>query len=351
MSLAGEPALPLSILDLAGVADNSSNSEALQNSIELAQAAERLGYHRHWVAEHHNIPGVASSAPAVLAATLAARTTRIRIGSGGVMLPNHAPLVVVEQFGMLEALYPGRIDLGIGRAPGTDQITAAALRRRVDPLSDEEFPAALAELFAYFDGEGFPPEHPFSTITAVPGRGDKPAIWLLGSSDYSATLAGRLGLPFSFAHHFSPRGTVDAMRLYRLNFRPSEVLERPYAMVAVAVICAQDDERGRYLAGPSRLSMARLRSGRPTRLPSPEEAAAHRYTPGEEASVSSLSGSAVIGGPETVRRGLEDLAGRTGADELMLTTNVYDHADRLRSFELVAELAGLGAAGAAQSPA
>ncbi len=344
MSLAADGrAVPLSVLDLAGVADNATHSQALANSVELVQAAERLGYHRHWVAEHHNIPGVASSAPAVLAATLAAHTSEIRVGSGGVMLPNHAPLVVAEQFGMLEALHPGRIDLGIGRAPGTDQITAAALRRRVDPLTDEEFPAALAELFAYFDGEGFPPEHPFSRITAVPGRGDKPAIWLLGSSGYSATLAGHLGLPFSFAHHFSPRGTVDAMRLYRQSFRPSEALERPYAMVAVAVVCAADDERARYLAGPSRLSMARLRSGTPTRLPSPEEAAAHAYSPGEQASIGSLSGSAVIGGPQTVKEGLEDLIARTGADELMLTTMVYDQADRIRSFELVAELAGIPA--------
>jgi luciferase family oxidoreductase group 1 len=336
--------LPLSVLDLAGVADNATHGDALHASIELARAAERLGYHRHWVAEHHNIPGVASSAPAVLTATLAAHTSTIRLGAGGVMLPNHAPLVVVEQFGMLEALYPGRIDLGIGRAPGTDQITAAALRRRVDPLSDSEFPQALAELFAYFDGEGFPDEHPFSHINAVPGKGDKPAIWLLGSSDYSAILAGKLGLPFSFAHHFSPRNTVEAMRLYREHFHPSAKLERPHAMVAVAVVCAADDERARYLAGPSRLSMARLRTGMPTRLPSPEEAAAHDYSPGEESAVGSLSGSAVIGGPETVRAGLADLVARTGADELMLTTNVYDPADRIRSFELVAELAGLSAA-------
>ncbi len=340
---AGTPTLsaPLSVLDLAGVADNATHGEALTASIELAKTAERLGYHRHWVAEHHNIPGVASSAPGVLAATLAAHTETIRVGAGGVMLPNHAPLVVVEQFGMLEALYPGRIDLGIGRAPGTDQITAAALRRRVDPLSDSEFPQALAELFAYFDGEGFPEGHPFSHINAVPGRGDKPAIWLLGSSDYSATLAGRLGLPFSFAHHFSPRNTVEAMRLYRQSFQPSGTLEQPHAMVAVAVVCASDDERARYLAGPSRLSMARLRTGMPTRLPSPEEAAAHEYSPGEQSAVGSLSGSAVIGSPDTVREGLTDLLARTGADELILTTMVYDPADRIRSFELVAELAGL----------
>jgi len=297
--------VPFSVLDLAVVSEGSSHGEALANSVDLARRAEALGYKRHWVAEHHNMPGIASSAPAVLAATLAAATKTIRIGAGGVMLPNHAPLVVAEQFGMLEALHPGRIDLGIGRAPGTDQITAAALRRSADPLSDDDFPQHFGELVAYFTG-GFPDGHPFGTITAVPGRGDVPEIWLLGSSGFSAQLAGLLGMRFSFAHHFSPRNTLPALELYRRSFRPSEALAEPHAMVAVAVICAEDDERARWLAGPSRLSMARLRSGNPTRFPTPEEAADHEFTPGEEASVSSLSGSAVIGGPEKVRAGLDD---------------------------------------------
>jgi luciferase family oxidoreductase group 1 len=327
----------LSVLDLAIVGEGSSHAEALANSVELARSVERLGYHRHWVAEHHNMPGIASSAPAVLAAALAAATDRIRVGSGGVMLPNHAPLVVAEQFGMLEALHPGRIDLGIGRAPGTDGITAAALRRSADPLSDEDFPRQLSELIGFFRGE-FPEGHPYNHITAVPGVGDQPEIWLLGSSGYSAQLAGMLGMHFAFAHHFMPRNTDAALELYRQHFRPSEQLAEPYAMVAVAAIAASDDERARYLAGPARLSMARLRAGRPTRFPTPEEAAAHAFSPAEEQSVSVLSGSAMIGGPETVRSKLDAFAERTGADELMITTMVHDHADRIRSYELIADL-------------
>jgi luciferase family oxidoreductase group 1 len=327
--------MPVSVLDLAVVSEGSSPGAALRNSVALAEAAERLGYHRHWVAEHHNMPGIASSAPAVLAATLAAATERIRIGAGGVMLPNHPPLVVAEQFGMLEALHPDRIDLGIGRAPGTDGITASALRRSANPLSDEDFPRQLAELVAYFDG-GFPEGHPYSRITAVPGRGDKPAIWLLGSSGFSPQLAGILGLPFSFAHHFSPRNTEPALELYRRSFQPSEALSEPYAMVAVAAICAPDDERARWLSGPARLSMARLRAGMPTRFPTPEEAAAHEFSASEEESVKSLSGSAVIGSPETARRRFAELKERTQADEFMVTTMVYDHADRIRSYELLA---------------
>ena len=333
----------LSVLDLAIVGEGSSHSEALTNSVELAIAAERLGYQRHWVAEHHNIPGIASSSPPVLAAALAANTSRMRIGSGGVMLPNHPPLVVAEQFGMLEALYPGRIDLGIGRAPGTDQITAAALRRSADPLSDEDFPRQLAELIGFFKGE-FSERDPYRHVKAVPGNGDMPEIWLLGSSGYSAQLAGMLGLPFAFAHHFMPRNTDAALELYRNHFQPSEDLERPYAMVACAALAAEDDERARWLAGPARLSMARLRAGRPTRFPTPEEAAAHKFSAQEEQSVSSLSGSAAIGGAETVRAKLDELATRTQADELMITTMVHDHADRIRSYELIAETSQLPAA-------
>lgn len=341
----GLGSIPLSVLDLATVSEESSPAEALANSTELAQLAERLGYHRHWVAEHHNLPGIASSAPAVLAAHLAASTERIRIGSGGVMLPNHAPLVVAEEFGTLEGLHPGRIDLGIGRAPGTDAATAAALRRSADPLSAEDFPQQLGELMGFLSGR-FPEGHPYASITAVPGLGATPEIWLLGSSGYSAQAAGLLGLPFSFANHFSPANTLPALEIYRSVFRPSEVLAEPRAMVAVAVICAEDDERARWLSGPARLSMARLRSGRPTRFPSPEEAAEHRFTAQEEGAVRSLSGSAVIGGPETVREGLERLAEETAADELMITTMVHAQADRLRSYELVADLVPGGLAGA-----
>ena len=319
---------PLSVLDLAPVATGSTVGDALRHSVDLARHVERLGYLRHWVAEHHNMPGIASSAPAVLIAHLASATTTLRVGSGGVMLPNHQPLVIAEQFGMLEALHPGRIDLGIGRAPGTDQVTAYALRRRLDPASDD-LPSQLAELVAFFDGK-------FPHITAVPGRGQKPALWLLGSSDFSARLAGELGLPFSFAHHFMPRNTIPALEIYRRSFRPSATLAAPYAMVGVAVVCADTDEEARRIHAPATLAFLRLRSGRPSTLPSPEEAAAHVYSPAEQEFVESWTATHVVGSPATVRQGLAALQEQTAADELMLTTMVYDHVDRLRSYELVA---------------
>lgn len=346
--MSDQPSIHLSVLDLAIVAEGSGPADALRNSVELAQHAERLGYRRHWVAEHHNMPGIASSAPAVLAAELAAATSTIHVGSGGVMLPNHAPLVVAEQFGTLVGLHPGRIDLGIGRAPGTDQITASALRRSSDPLSVEDFPQALGELMGFFDESFYPEGHPYREITAVPGQGMRPEIWLLGSSHYSAQAAGVLGLPFSFAHHFSPRNTVAAMQIYRESFRPSKWLDEPHSMVAAAAICAPDDDEARYLAGPARLSFARLRQGRPTRFPTPEEAADHKFSAQEDAAVKTVSGSAVIGGPEKVREGLLDLVVRTGADELMLTTMVHSQADRLRSYELIADAMGLEAPAAAE---
>ena len=320
---------PLSVLDLAPIASGSTVGQALQNSIELVRHVERLGYLRHWVAEHHNMPGIASSAPAVLIAHLASVTSTLRVGSGGVMLPNHQPLVIAEQFGMLEALHPGRIDLGIGRAPGTDQITAQALRRSLDPIADD-LPNQLAELFAFFAGT-----HP--RITAVPGAGQAPAIWLLGSSDFSARLAAELGLPFSFAHHFKPQNTLPALAIYRRHFQPSPTLPEPYAMIGVAVVCAENDEHARWLHGPAKLSFLRLRSGRPSTLPSPEEAAAYDYSAPERSFVEDWTASHIVGSPATVRAGLLDLQQRTAADELMLTTNVHRNADRLRSYQLVAE--------------
>jgi luciferase family oxidoreductase group 1 len=322
---------PLSVLDLAPVASGSTVGDALRNSLDLARHVERLGYLRHWVAEHHNMPGIASSAPAVLIAHLASVTTTLRVGSGGVMLPNHQPLVVAEQFGMLEALHPGRIDLGIGRAPGTDQVTAYALRRSFDPAADD-LPTQLQELLAFFSGT-------IPRITAVPGAGNMPAIWLLGSSDFSARLAGELGLPFSFAHHFMPQNTVPALEIYRRSFTPSQALADPYAMVGVAVVCADTDEQARWLHGPAKLSFLRLRKGRPSRLPSPDEAAAYEYSPDESAFVDSWTASHVVGSPATVRERLLELQEGTTADELILTTNVFDHADRLRSYELVAAAA------------
>jgi len=334
----GPESVPLSILDLAPVPDGGNAGDALRATIDLARHAERLGYTRFWVAEHHNMPGIASSAPPVLIAALADATTTLRVGSGGVMLPNHVSLVVAEQFGMLEALHPGRIDLGIGRAPGTDQVTAAALRRSPEGLSADDFPDQLMELLGYFTGR-WPEGHPFAQITAVPGRGHQPAMWLLGSSGYSAQVAGLLGLPFAFAHHFSPANTLPALALYRQHFRPSEVLDRPYAMVATAVVCADTDDRARWLAGSGALSFLKLRSGRPGPMPSPEEAAAYPYTDLDRAYILDRQATQVIGAPETVRRGLAELLKATAADELMLTTMVFDPADRLRSFELVADLA------------
>jgi luciferase family oxidoreductase group 1 len=325
--------LPLSVLDLAPVATGTSAGQALAQTTELARRTEALGYRRFWVAEHHNMPGIASSAPAVLLAHLAANTSTIRVGSGGVMLPNHAPLVVAEQFGTLEALHPGRIDLGIGRAPGTDQLTALALRRTMAGLGAEDFPRELSDLIGFFAGEH---RH---RITAMPGEGDMPAIWLLGSSGFSAELAGQLGLPFSFAHHFSAGNTVPALELYRESFRPSRWLDQPYAMVAVSVVCADTEERAQWLAGPARLSFLRLRQGRPGKLATPDEAAAYPYTDAEREVAEQRLVCQAIGTPETVHMQLSELVKRTGADELMLTTMVYDIADRARSFELVAELA------------
>lgn len=326
----------LSVLDLSIVGRGSTPSDALDSSRRLAQEVERLGFHRYWVAEHHNMPGIASSSPPVLIAHLAAHTTTLRLGSGGVMLPNHSPLVVAEQFGMLEALHPGRIDLGLGRAPGTDGLTAAALRRSNRFDAEEEFPRQLGELLAYFN-DTFPDDHPFKAIHATPGRGYQPDVWLLGSSLYSAQLAGMLGLPFSFAHHFSGENTEAAVAAYRQAFDPTGVLDEPYVMLGVNVLCAPSLDEARYLAGPGKLAMARLRSGRPDLYPTPEEAAAHDYSPQEEATAKSWGRHHVIGPPEAVRSGLLDLAGRTGADELMVTTMTHGFDERLRSYRLVAE--------------
>ncbi|HTK16151.1 MAG TPA: LLM class flavin-dependent oxidoreductase [Acidimicrobiia bacterium] len=321
---------PLSVLELAPVGAGSTPADALAGSVDLARLAERLGYRRLWVAEHHNMPGIASSSPAVLIAHLAACTTTTRVGAGGVMLPNHASLVIAEQFGMLEALHPGRIDLGIGRAPGTDPVTAAALRRSPASLAADEFPEQLRDLFLFFDGA-----HP--QITAVPGRGYRPAVWMLGSSGFSAQVAGTLGLPFSFAHHFASHNTIAALDLYRESFRPSVELEQPYAMIGVPVICAETDERARWLSGPSALSFVRLRQGRPTPLPTPEEAADYVFTPAEREVVRSWTAPLVRGDPEHVCTELAALAQRTGADELMVTTMVHGRDDRLRSYELLAQ--------------
>ena len=338
-----EPLVPLSVLDLSPVPTGVATAEALRRTVDLARHVERWGYGRYWVAEHHNMPGIASSAPAVLVGQVAAATSTMRVGSGGVMLPNHVPLVVAEQFGMLEAIYPGRIDLGIGRAPGTDRVTARALRRNIESLSDEDFPEQLAELREYFashqvDGQ---PRQPGRRVRAIPAEGNMPAVWLLGSSGYSAQLAGSLGLPFAFAHHFSSVNTLPALTLYRRAFTPSAVLAEPFCLISVSVVCAHDDQRARWLHGSSRLSMLRLRTGHPSTLPTPEEAAEYPYNDPERAVVAEATASHVVGDPAAVVASLRELAERTGVDELMVTTSTYAHADRLESYRLLAEAAAL----------
>jgi luciferase family oxidoreductase group 1 len=328
------------VLDLAPVVSGSTSGDALRNSLDLVQRVEALGYRRYWVAEHHNMPGIASSSPAVLLAHAASVTSSIRVGSGGVMLPNHSSLVIAEQFGTLEALHPGRIDLGLGRAPGTDMLTARALRRVGASGMADDFPDQLVELFGYFSGR-FPVDHPYRHIIANPGKGNQPDIWLLGSSDFSARAAGQLGMPFSFAHHFAADNTEAAVAVYRDAFQPSEQLNEPYVMLGVAAVAAETDERARWLAAPGGLAFLRLRSGRPGLYPTAEEAAAFNYTPAEKDFVKSWTRSHIIGAPETVAAGIHELTERTGADELMITTMVSDHKDRIRSYELIAELAGL----------
>jgi luciferase family oxidoreductase group 1 len=338
--------IPLSVLDLASVGTGSTPAQALADTIRTATVAERLGYQRIWVAEHHGMPAVASSAPAVLIAHLAQATSTIRVGSGGVMLPNHAPLVIAEQFGTLEALHPGRIDLGLGRAPGTDQVTARALRRSPD-LNADNFPEDVVELIRYLLPSEGAPSHP----SAVPGSGYLPEVWLLGSSLFSAQLAGMLGLPFSFAYHFAPRLLDAALESYRSNFRPSILHSEPRAMVAATVLCAPSYDEAKWLAGSSALSTLQLRTGRLGLLPSPEEAEAYQFTPAERAIVEESSSSHIVGDPTMVLEGLTALQARTQADEFMISTRIHGYEPRIRSLTMVAEAWGLAAAGATPTPA
>ncbi|MFJ7955326.1 LLM class flavin-dependent oxidoreductase [Streptomyces sp. NPDC096319] len=337
----GTAPVPLSVLDLVTVGSGRTATQALATSVALSRLAERRGFHRHWVAEHHSMPGVASSSPAVILAHLAAHTRRVRLGSGGVMLPNHAPLVIAEQFGTLEALAPGRVDLGLGRAPGTDGATAAALRRS-DTLNEgaDDFPEQLAELTRFLDDD-FPDGHPYARIHAVPGpvQGPKgrPPVWLLGSSGFSARLAGLLGLPFAFAHHFSARNTIPALDLYRDSFRPSEVLDAPYAMIGVSAFAAEEAAQARRQVLAGALAMLRLRTGRPGLVPTPEEAEAYGFSPAEREFVDGWLANVVYGTPDEVRTGLDDLRKRTGADELMITANGHGGEERVRSYELIAD--------------
>ncbi len=322
---------PLSVLDLAPIRAGGSPSDAFANMVDLARAVERLGYNRFWLAEHHNMPGIASSATSVLIGHVAGATTQIRVGSGGVMLPNHAPLVIAEQFGTLEALYPGRIDLGLGRAPGTDMLTTRALRRDLTDDADA-FPRNVQELLALLAPAG---EN--QKVRAVPGSGSNVPVWLLGSSTFSAQLSGLLGLPFAFASHFAPQQLKEAIAVHRHYFRPSEYLAEPYIMVGLPVIAADTDEKARFLATTQFQRLVNLVRGKPTVLLPPVESMDGLWDEREEAYVASHLGVAAIGGPETVAARLESFLAETGADELMITSDFYDHADRIRSFEIVAE--------------
>ena len=331
---------PLSVLDLAPVSAGRTSADALQESLVLARHVEALGYGRFWVAEHHGAPGVASSAPAVLIAALAAATSRIRVGSGGVMLTNHPPLVVAEQFGTLEGLHPGRIDLGIGRAAGTDQKTVALLRRGG---YEEDFPAELALLRAFFRG-------PVQGLTAVPAQDNVPQLWLLGSSGYSATLAGKLGLPFAFAHHFAGHNTLAALEIYRSSFSPG-ALTAPYVLLCASVLIADGVEEARRLALPAALAFVRARQGKASVLPTVEQAEAHAWTPQERAFVEQRLDSQVLGSPAEAKASLSRLLEDTQADELMVTTTAHALDVRLRSYEMLADLAVASSRGLALAPA
>ncbi len=322
--------IPFSVLDLAPVCEGSDAAQSFRNTLDLARHAEALGYRRYWLAEHHNMPGIASAATAVLIGYVAGGTSAIRVGSGGVMLPNHAPLQVAEQFGTLASLYPGRIDLGLGRAPGTDQATARALRRYFD--SAEAFPNDVAELLGYFQ-----PARPDQPVRAVPGAGLDVPVWLLGSSLFSARLAAALGLPFAFASHFAPDAMTQALDLYRREFRPSAHLARPYAMLALNVAAAGTDGEARRLFTTLQQSFVNLRRGRPGLVPPPIDDIEAYWSPTEKFGVEQALACSVVGGPATVERGIAEFVDRFRPDELMLTANLYDHAARKRSFEIAAQ--------------
>jgi len=325
--------VPLSVLDLPPIPSGRAASSALHETVELAKAAEAFGYQRYWLAEHHNIPSVASSAPMVMIATVAAHTSTIRVGSGGIMLPNHAPLAVAESFRVLEGLHPGRIDLGLGRAPGTDQLTAYALRRgRVEA---DEFPQQMAELLAYVDG--FPDDHPFQPLTAIPDDVPLPPLWILGSSLYGGQAAAAFGTGFAFAGHFGSADPAEAVAGYRSRFEPSTRLAEPRVILGVAAIAAETEERAEALAKANDLSMLRLMQNRPGPMPTPEEAAAHPWTEQELALATQRRKFISVGTPEQVREDLERRRLYADADELVITTQVHDPAERRLSYELIAK--------------
>ncbi len=331
--------IQLSILDLSPVAEGSTGAQALHNSLDLARFADGLGFKRYWVAEHHNLPSIASSAPEIMIGQIAAITRNMRIGSGGVMLPNHAPLMVAERFKVLEALYPGRIDLGLGRAPGTDPATSYALRRRQGVGDDDDFLERFQELML-LENRSFPPGHPFHNIRAMPAETPLPPIFLLGSSDYSAQLAGQIGAAFSFAHHFATFDAVEAMRLYRDTFRPSAWHAKPLAILATHVVCADTDEDADRLTMTVDLNMVRRARGEYLPLASPEMAASVVYAPVERTRIAQNRAKMSVGAPATVKEKLSTLIAATKADELMVTTMIFDHAARKHSYELLANALG-----------
>jgi luciferase family oxidoreductase group 1 len=320
--------IPLSVLDLAPIPEGSDAAVALRRSLDLAQHAEEWGYRRFWLAEHHSMPGIASAATSIVIAHVAGGTSRIRVGAGGIMLPNHAPLVIAEQFGTLASLFPGRIDLGLGRAPGSDQLTVRALRRY--PAAVDSFPEDVAELMYYFH-----PAEPGQAVQAVPGAGLDVPIWILGSSLYGAQLAAAMGLPFAFASHFAPAMMMQAMELYRAGFRPSGQLDRPFVMLGVNVVAANSDEEARFLFTSLQQAFINLRLGRPGRLPAPIAGYGERLGPMERSILDQALGRAIVGSPEAVRARLEAFVQETSADELMVTSQIFDHEARLRSFEIV----------------
>ena len=323
--------IPFSVLDLAPVVEGGDAAQAMRNSLDLARHAERWGYRRYWLAEHHGMPGVASAATSVVIGHIAGGTSTIRVGAGGIMLPNHAPLVIAEQFGTLESLYPGRIDLGLGRAPGSDPATAAALRRTLSGGADT-FPQDVLELMDYFEPE------PAGRIRAVPGQGLKVPVWILGSSLYGAQLAAKLGLPYAFASHFAPGALMQALEVYRERFEPSEQLAEPYVMLGFNVFAADTDAEGQLLMTSVQQAFAALRTGRPGLLKPPVKDFAQQLDPLQRTMLAEALSCSAAGSPETVRTGLQAFIDRTGADELMITAQIYDHAARVRSYEITAEV-------------
>jgi luciferase family oxidoreductase group 1 len=322
-----------SVLDLAPIIEGDSAGDALRKTVELAQHCEKWGYHRYWLAEHHNMPGIASAATAVVIGHVAAATQTMRLGAGGIMLPNHSPLVIAEQFGTLAALHPGRIDLGIGRAPGTDQITMRALRRNLAGEIDN-FPQDVVELLHYLG-----PADASHAIQAVPGQGSEVPVWILGSSLYGAELAAVLGLPYAFASHFAPAELVPAVALYRARFRPSRYLDKPYVMLGLNVTAADNDGEARFLFSSVQQAVINLRSGRPGRLPPPVAGLEAQLDGRAQMILEKVLECAVVGSPHSVASGLKDFIAAHGPDELMLTAQIFDHQKRLRSFEIVSRIA------------